>query len=83
MADSGTWPQRRGGSLLQLGERVQVGLQLGVGTLQPDVAPGLARAALLAPVSSLPRQAAQRIHGRELHYYLNLSRPLHFAASSK
>ena len=29
--------------------------------------------------SALPRAASQRIHGRELHYFLNLSRPLLFA----
>ena len=29
--------------------------------------------------TALPRAASQRVHGREMHYYLNLSRPLLFA----
>ena len=61
-------------------------LQLGEGALQPAATQDPLRAMLqegtkqdLPPVSSEPRKAAQRIHGRELHYYLNLSRPLQFA----
>jgi hypothetical protein len=72
----------------EVGELEAVGemLQLGEGALQPAATQDPLRAMLqegtkqdLPPVSSEPRKAAQRIHGRELHYYLNLSRPLQFA----